>query len=555
MSNNIVVKLILLMLSFGVCVDSFSSDVAFSTEQEYIMILDGKNSIYQFAKVNVKVSKSKIILLLPETDKPFITLKINNKVAKGSAHSNEGDYLINAMIKSKNMIEGTFKFKVTKEGKKQFLLNDAGVFKIIPYTRTKLTKLKKLKNERFYQLNMYHTLEEMGKVSPWARKQLKRNKSRGGWLNEPVILYAKVIDQFGKPVVGAELEAAITKSIRFGLDRSVNTYFYKTDKNGEFKVKQRGTSLSIYNIEKLGYRGFSPHQNFKYKGINPYIADPKHPVIFIMSKITNKATYLLKHKDSSYGSEDEINLIITPGVIEYVSFFDFKEKWDHENPGKYGIVKRGYRRRISTYKKDYLSKNYDFSVTMEYDKKDVAVHIKFTANGDNSGFIISDKFSFEAPKTGYKKEFKYTQRLLSPALSKKIDLMPAGSGWKKIYQRKDSVLKGKCFYIKSRNPSIYSQFKVSYSSKFNKDNSLKYVKLSFESITNPYGDRDLEPHDILPGEIRSPLAALAKDAFYNNKRPTRPNIKKMMDEFQKTHIWEKEKDYDRSYHWVKNKEE
>jgi hypothetical protein len=29
------------------------------------MVLDGENSIYQFAKVNIKVSKSKIILLLP----------------------------------------------------------------------------------------------------------------------------------------------------------------------------------------------------------------------------------------------------------------------------------------------------------------------------------------------------------------------------------------------------------------------------------------------------------------------------------------------------------
>ena len=108
-------------------------------------------------------------------------------------------------------------------------------------------------------------------------------------------------------------------------------------------------------------------------------------------------------------------------------------------------------------------------------------------------------------------------------------------------------MKDKYLYVKSRDPAIYTRMHLT-------DAAIGVDKFNIYSIstaTNPYGERVLESiNDGLPRQVRGPIYRSIKRAFLQEKLtlPPKPDIKKMMKEFEKTH--KRVKDGYGGYEWV-----
>ena len=85
--------------------------------------------------------------------------------------------------------------------------------------------------------------------------------------------------------------------------------------------------------------------------------------------------------------------------------------------------------------------------------------------------------------------------------------------------------KAKYVYLKTRAPAIYTRYEIEHVNA-NKE----FFRLTGKSVTNPYGDRNLEQATALPYEVTKQLADEAKTAFRQNKRPTKPDLPKLVKE-------------------------
>lgn len=87
-------------------------------------------------------------------------------------------------------------------------------------------------------------------------------------------------------------------------------------------------------------------------------------------------------------------------------------------------------------------------------------------------------------------------------------------------------MKAKYIYLMSRKSSIYSRLELDSCNAA--DN---FFRLNGDSaITNPYGDRNLEPSSDLPYEVTKQLTDEVKATFQQNKRPEKPDIPKRVKE-------------------------
>ena len=83
----------------------------------------------------------------------------------------------------------------------------------------------------------------------------------------------------------------------------------------------------------------------------------------------------------------------------------------------------------------------------------------------------------------------------------------------------------KYIYLKSRNPPIFTRIEIE---QVNANKS--FFRFSGKSVTNPYGDRNLEEAVDVPYEVARYLADEVKSAFSQNKRPTKPNLSMLIKE-------------------------
>ena len=356
------------------------------------------------------------------------------------------------------------------------------------------------------------------------------NKKRWGkWLKHAqsnmtkIIFYGKVVDQYGHPVSDAViyLRTRVPRIVPMPDSKTE----VKSDLNGLFEYKgSKGGSLYFDKIIKKGYVAQWPFPAFNYsKDRNPFhTPDPKKPIIFHMRKKGANPTFLI--------TEQYYNIEIEPDSSNLYSFLDLEADWENAGDNR-------------DYKKDFLPKHYDIKVTSVFDKEKFDWIVTFTASGDNGGFILSDEFLSEAPEKGYKKEFKFIQHVLT---EKEEDILSETEDRKveeKYMKLREFILKNKYLYIKSREPAIYTRMKL-------KDASIdvEWVNVSTSIATNPFGERNLEFNDELPYDITEKCEESVTEAFLKGKLPKKPNIKKMMTEFKKTHKRVKNKSGD--YRWI-----
>lgn len=103
--------------------------------------------------------------------------------------------------------------------------------------------------------------------------------------NVPIVFYGKVEDQFGNPVVGAEITGSTI--IYSGTSSGSKTVTATSDSNGNFTLDAgKGESLGVM-LRKPGYELATTGTDFKYSHLfeNYYVPDPRNPTVIKMWKL------------------------------------------------------------------------------------------------------------------------------------------------------------------------------------------------------------------------------------------------------------------------------
>ena len=302
-------------------------------------------------------------------------------------------------------------------------------------------------------------------------------------LDVAIRFYGKVQDQFDQPVEGAEVVLHITAfspnaEELFGQTKEV---LVKTDSQGRFTVaNQKGFSLYIKNIRKAGV-AFSVVENseeYRFSGEDQnYTPNQANPVIFRVRK-KGPTVFLLQNR--------------------YVEF-----SIPVAESGKtigYDIIQRRSIKNIASPVGNETAFVADLQVKATFNTNDATWAVILLPGGTNGGIIVSDQLLYEAPDSGYQAEYTFTPEDRKP-------------------------LKLKYVYLKTREPAIYTRYEIEYVNA-----GKKFFRLSGNFLTNPCGDRNLEPETDLPYEVTKQLTDEAKTAFRQNKRPEKPDLSRLLKE-------------------------
>ena len=187
----------------------------------------------------------------------------------------------------------------------------------------------------------------------------------------PIEFYGKVEDQFGQPVVNAEVVLNWTTVVGPIPDPKKSLF---TGLDGKFEIKGiQGKGISV-NILKEGYdRTHNSHGSFEYAAFYQddfHVPDPNNPVVFRLQKLMG-ADPMYK-----YLAHGEMALGETPLVL---------------NVEKGKVLSQGDL-AVSVLLGESNQYGSDFTVTVQ------------GLNG--AGFVFSDEeFLFKAPETGYRNIF------------------------------------------------------------------------------------------------------------------------------------------------------
>jgi hypothetical protein len=306
-----------------------------------------------------------------------------------------------------------------------------------------------------------------------------------------ILFYGKVVDQFTNPVVGADVEVSVPVVNLLGA-MSYDKRTLKTDKDGSFEVSSRtygvsklkGHDLDIKEIAKYGYggnwyNGTNSGFSFSLGNSQRFRPDPQHPVVYQLRK-TGIPAFLFHETDLEF----ELRTTASGWTFGY----DF--------------IRRHRLDNINLLILNYDPVFPDLKLKATFNTNNATWTVALMPGNTNGGIIASEQMLYEAPETGYQAEYVFTpeQDYLKP-------------------------VKVPHLYLKSREPAIYTRIDIKYINA-NKD----FFRLKGESVTNPYGERNLERATDLPFEVSQRLEDEAKDAFRADKRPLPPNLPKLVRE-------------------------
>jgi hypothetical protein len=282
-----------------------------------------------------------------------------------------------------------------------------------------------------------HTKEDFNVASPMEEK-IRGTLSTINHV--PIEFYGRAIDQYGKPVTGAEVVAETL--IRNGSIEKQENHSTYTDSNGYFELKGfKGESIGV-GIKKDGYKqylGQDANTYFKYSRMyhDYFKPDAKTPVIFQMWKLT--------------GPEPTIESKIAiwhPYNGTTVSY----DLWAGQKVQSGGDLKVTLFRNPQVIQRG--KDQYDYFIKIE------AI--------DGGLLECNDKFPYLAPENGYKSMLDFNVRKDDPKWS---------ASWIKF------------FYLKSRNGQSYARVKVDFLTDSDRPEG---TSLNLIAYVNPLGSRNLE---------------------------------------------------------------
>jgi hypothetical protein len=302
-----------------------------------------------------------------------------------------------------------------------------------------------------------------------------------------ISFYGKVLDQNDVPVEGATVSANIThfspdKEKLFGASKSIQRI---TDRQGVFSIEgEKGRSVYIEGISAEGYEYaalLNTRRSFQYcehGNEKPFISERTSPVIIRLRK-QGRIAFCLETK--------YLDCQILAGESGRTKGYDF--------------VRQVAIRDLTAPVLNGEALTCDLKVKATLNTNTATWAAVLSSGDTNGGIIVSEQFLYEAPETGYQPEYAFTPEDRRP-------------------------VKAKYVYLKSRDPAIYTRLEL------NDFNAAKnFFRLNAKSaITNPYGDRNLEQATGLPHEVTKQLADDAKASFRQNKRPSKPDLPKLVKE-------------------------
>lgn len=195
-----------------------------------------------------------------------------------------------------------------------------------------------------------------------------------------IVFYGKVVDQYYKPVSGAEVHADIFRSKTYKSEKTPHN-IVKADKKGLFIIRDEGVSLYVDGIQAEGYELLlrkNLDRSFEYSSTYrkaSFRSDQAAPIIFHMQKIKDEPAYLI-HQPSM-----ERNFLPTEKRAYYL------------NLGGNWIDVNGQFQNDS----GHIDLNVKCGLTKAKDK----MELTFMSMDSNSGVIASDKLLEVAPLAGY----------------------------------------------------------------------------------------------------------------------------------------------------------
>lgn len=257
-----------------------------------------------------------------------------------------------------------------------------------------------------------------------------------------ILFYGKVINQYYKPVAGANVQVDIFRSGTNKIE-AVQKITIKTNKKGLFTVRDKGCSIYIKSIEKNGYEFLhrkNLDQNFEYSSKYSkavFVPDRNAPLIFHLQKMEGEPAYLINQ------SSLERNFPPTQSP-EYG--LNLGGSWIDDN---------------GRFQKD--SGHIDLKIKCNLSMNQKQFELFILSLDSNSGILQSDKLLDQAPADGYK-----------PEIVIKVDI-PERYEEKKIY-----------VYAKSRGGLMYSRLELGLTVRPSN------LLVSMDIWTNPESSRNLK---------------------------------------------------------------
>ena len=305
-----------------------------------------------------------------------------------------------------------------------------------------------------------------------------------------ILFYGKVVDQFTNPVVGASVEVSVPVVKTWGPMSSARRILF-TDEGGNFEVSAKtygvsklvGQYLDVERIVRKGYagdwvRGTNRSFPFSTDNTQRFRADASKPVVYQLRK-TGMPAFLFH--------ETDLSLELRTAASGWTLGYDFISHHRLDN--------------IKRLVFDYQPVFPDLKLKATFNTNAATWTVIMSAGSTNGGIIALDQLLYEAPETGYQSEYVFT-----PEDHPKPVRLPH-------------------IYLKSRDPAIYTRIDIKYINA-NKE----FFRLSGESVTNPYGDRNLEQATDLPWAVTKQLTDEVKAAFRADKRPLPPDLPKLVKE-------------------------
>jgi hypothetical protein len=254
----------------------------------------------------------------------------------------------------------------------------------------------------------------------------------------PIVFYGRLEDQFGSPVVGAQIAASVR--IYNGVQSTVERFSVTSDANGFFQINHgKGENLGLMP-HKAGYALASTGTLFKYSHLEsqPYIPDQSNPTVIKMWKLQGAESLVSidQHYKLHYTGEP-MNFDLLTGKIVPAG----------------GDIKVTVNRPAG----DVSARN----------RQDWSVQVEVVNGGlmDSGG---QEAVTYAAPESGYEP-------------SDTLKFSAAERTWSEMFNRG--------FFVQSRNGQVYSKLGISFRINSAPDD---FMYVTFGGVANANHSRNWE---------------------------------------------------------------
>ncbi|MGD9873840.1 MAG: hypothetical protein AB7T27_06175 [Kiritimatiellia bacterium] len=307
----------------------------------------------------------------------------------------------------------------------------------------------------------------------------KAEEATKHWLKVhlPITIFGKIVDQNNVVVPGAEVDIS-WREPTLDLDLKVRSKLCSSDDEGIFACPiSKGTMPIIRNIKKDGYE-------FVFRQ-NPTVMLPMDEQGKILAETSREKPIILRMRKkggATFLLNKEGQLIRVSSAETQRATLDVLKQRGKELPCAL---------RYS-----------DLAVEVAHSQVDHKWRVTYSATNGTDGLVASNDLLYESPQEGYQKK-----------------VVLNGPPWPRY------------LYLRSRLLAIYSRIDLEHSI-WKESETNQGFRIRYNAWINPYGSRNLEYESDLTAQwqLRKQLEREARADLLQNKRPTKPDLPKLIKE-------------------------